>query len=370
MENSDNRQAVVIIDAIDEISDPCEREDLLSIVSDNSRLLPNWFKIIITSRPDSKLEYLLQDTTVLKIDTSSSENIQDISDYIDNYLSEHDYSISNADKEELIESSAGKFLYVYFELNDLLDGGSINHNGKRYPKGLDGIYARTINRKFKNIDEYESEIVPIFEILCATKAPISLDDLSKVIREGKRSLLSKIQRVSAFIREDNNTLCFYHKSLAEWLVDWDKSGEYYIECNEGEKKIIAWIKDSDSDFLASNYCMSYGVSHLIESKEYAFLNQLLQDKQFVVAEKYFTVLLEYVYRKQFDIVKQVIKNICGQPSVVSFVVIRRVVDGAINAGQFESAVRVNEIQQDIDTYKVFFYSGLGNILLYRSKDID
>lgn len=120
----------------------------------------------------------------------------------------------------------------------------------------------------------------------------------------------------------------------------------------------------------ANHYADKSFVHLIESKEYAFLNQLLQDKQFVVAEKYFTVLLEYVYRKQFDIVKQVIKNICGQPSVVSFVVIRRVVDGAINAGQFESAVRVNEIQQDIDTYKVFFYSGLGNILLYRSKDID
>ena len=368
--DNNNQKAVIIIDAIDEISDPCEREDLLSIVSDNSRLLPDWFKIIITSRPDSKLEYLLQDTTIIKIDTTSSENIQDISDYIDSFLGARNCSISNIDKEELIEGSAGNFLYVYFALNDLLEGGSFKHSGKKYPKGLDGIYARTINRKFKNIDEYESEIVPIFEILCATKAPISLDDLSNVIGEGKRSLLSKIQRVSAFIRKDNNTLCFYHKSLAEWLIDWDKSGEYYIECSEGEKKIVAWIKDSDCDFLASNYCMSYGVNHLIENKEYAFLNQLLQDKRFVVAEKYSTVLLEYVYRKQFDIVKQVIKNICAQPSVVSFVVIRRVVDGAINAGQFDAAICVNEIQRDIDTYKVFYYSGLGNILLYRSKDID
>ena len=79
----------MIIDAIDEISDPGEREELFGIISDNSRFLPDWFKIIITSRPDSKLEYLLQDTTVIKIDTSSDENVQDISDYIDSFLTTH-----------------------------------------------------------------------------------------------------------------------------------------------------------------------------------------------------------------------------------------------------------------------------------------
>ena len=365
-----DRKAVVIIDAIDEISDPGEREELLGIISENSRLLPDWFKIIITSRPDSKLEYLLQDTTVIKIDTSSDENIQDISDYIDGFLTVHNLTISADDKNDLISGSGGNFLYVYFALSDLLEGGSFGTHSKKYPKGLDGIYARTINRKFKNIDEYESEIVPIFEILCATKAPISIDDLSKVLGEAKRGLLSKIQRVSAFIRKENNTLCFYHKSLAEWLVNWDKSGEYYIESIEGEKKIIRWIKSPDNEFTASDYCMSYGVSHLVESKEYNFLNQFLQDKQFIIAEKYSTVLLEYVYRKQFDVVKQVIMSICAQPSVVSFVVIRRIVDGAINAGQFDSAICVNELQKDIETYKVFYCSGLGNIILYRSKDIE
>lgn len=364
------RKAVVIIDAIDEISDLGEREEFLGIISDNARLLPDWFKIIITSRPDSKLEYLLQGTTVIKIDTSSDENIKDISDYIDGFLAIHSLTISDEDKNDLIIGSGGNFLYVYFALSDLLEGGSFGTHNKKYPKGLDGIYARTINRKFKNIDEYESEIVPIFEILCATKAPISIDDLSKVLGEGKRSLLSKIQRVSAFIRKDNNTLYFYHKSLAEWLVNWDKSGEYYIESGEGEKKIIKWIKNPDNEFTASDYCMSYGVSHLVENKEYNFLNQFLQDKQFIIAEKYSTVLLEYVYRKQFDVVRQVIISICTQPSVVSFVVIRRVVDGAINAGEFDSAICVNELQRDIEKYKVFYYSGLGNILLYRSKDID
>ena len=363
-------KAVVVIDAIDEISDPGEREELFGILSENSRLLPDWFKIIITSRPDSKLEYLLQDTTVIKIDTSSNDNIQDIRDYIDGFLAVHSLRISDNDINDLIIGSGGNFLYVYFALSDLLEGGFFGTHNNKYPKGLDGIYARTIDRKFKNIDEYESEIVPIFEILCATKAPISIDDLSSFLGEGKRSLLSKIQRVSAFIRRDNNTLCFYHKSLAEWLVNWNKSVEYYIESEEGEKKIIKWIKNPDNEFTASVYCMSYGVSHLVENKEYIFLNQFLQDKQFIIAEKYSTVLLEYLYRKQFDVIKQVIISICTQPSVVSFVVIRRVVDGAINAGQFDSAICVNKLQRDIETYRVFYCSGLGNILLYRSKDIE
>ena len=117
-------------------------------------------------------------------------------------------------------------MYVYFALSDLKTFSSEGHN--KYPKGLDGIYARIINRKFNNISVYESEIVPIFEVLCATKAPISIEELSDIVGIGKRTLLSKLQEISAFVRRDDSTICFYHKSLAEWLIDWEKSGEFYI----------------------------------------------------------------------------------------------------------------------------------------------
>lgn len=370
IENRNGRKAVVVIDAIDEISDINERTELIGLLSDNSKYLPSWFKIIITSRPDNKLEYLLQDSTVLKIDTLSTENIQDINDYIDSFLAKHNLSINYSDKKELIEGSGGNFLYVYFALSEILEGGPQIEYKKNYPRGLDGIYARTINRKFKNIDEYESEVVPIFEVLSAVKAPISIDELSKITGEGKRQLISKIQKISAFIHRDNNMLCFYHKSLAEWLVNFEKSDEYYIERKEGEKKIVSWIKNHDNDFTLSSYCMAYGINHLIENKEYCFLNSLLQEKQFIIAEQFSNSLLEYMYRKQFEIIKQVIINICVQPSIMSFVVIRRVVDGAINAGQFDSGFRVIEFQRNIETYEVFYHLGLGNIVLYRSKAIE
>ena len=365
-----DHEIVLIIDAVDEISDQTERETLMAILSENTKNLPEWVKIIVTSRPDSKLEYMLQDTTILKIDTTSAENLQDIREYIHNYMSAHNVSISEDGIERLIEGSNGNFLYIYFALSDILEtrgaGGKLN----KYPKGLDGIYARTINRKFKNIDEYEQQIVPIFEILCATKAPISIEDLSRVLGEGKRTLLSKIQRVSAFVRREGNTLCFYHKSLAEWLINWDKSGEYFIDSRDGENKIVAWAKKSTDEFVDSDYCMAYGINHLVENKEYGYLNELLQDKQFTVAEKYSTVLIEYVYKDQFDVVREVVESICSQPAVVAFVVIRRLVDGVINAGQFDKAVRINEIQKGIPSYEVFYYTGFGNIVLYRSKDID
>ena len=366
---SKDKKVVIVIDAIDEISSLSEKDELMKILSENSRYLPDWFKIIVTSRPDSKLEYLLQDTTIIKIDTSSKENVDDICNYIDEFAEARNIKISENEKEMLVKGSNGNFLYVYFALSDLLESGIQIKEYNKYPKGLDGIYARTISHKFNNIEEYEEQIVPIFEILCATKAPISLNDLAKIIGEKVRILLFRIQCISAFIRMDGDTLCFYHKSLAEWLIDWTKSGEYFIESINGRNKIVNWMKDSSNDFTSSKYCMLYGVDHLIENKEYIFLNHLLQDKQFSVAEKYSTVLLEYVYRKQLEIVEKVIENICAQPSIVSFVVIRRLVSGAINAGKFEDAIYINELQKSILPYKPFYYTGYGNIVLYHHKDI-
>ena len=369
IKKQNNTPVVVIIDALDEISDISEKKDLMTILSDSSRYLPDWFKIIVTSRPDNKLEYLLQDTTIITIDTASTENIRDIRDYIENYISKNNLLISDEEKDKLIQESNGNFLYIHFALLDILENGLCNYDNKQYPKGLNGIYARTINRKFKNIEEYEIQIVPIFEVLCATKAPISLKELSKVVKESKRILLSKIQRISIFLRKEENTICLYHKSLAEWLISWEKSEEYYIDNRNGEKKILAWLKDSDNDFVSSNYCMRYGINHLIENKEYSFLNELLQDKQFIIAEIFSTVLLEYVYRNQFDIICSVIYSVCSQPSIISFVVIRRLIDGCINAGQFDRAISINKIQNTIEAYNVFYYTGFGNIVLYRSKDI-
>lgn len=364
-----DKKVVVVVDAIDEISSTDERNEIMTILSENAKYLPEWFKIIITSRPDSKLEYLLQDTTIIKIDTSSEENLKDIRSYIDEYTLSRGIFIPKDEKEQLIQGSNGNFLYVYFALSDISDSAALVKTENKYPKGLDGIYARTIGHKFSNIEEYEEQIVPIFEVLCATKAPISLSDLAMIITERVRTLMLKIQRVSSLIRVDGDTLCFYHKSLAEWLIDWTKSGEYFIESINGKKKIVQWIKNSSNDFASSKYCMSYGVNHLIESNECDYLNQLLQDKQFLVAEKYSTALLEYVYRRQFGIVKKVIECICVQPSVVSFVVVRRIVDGAINAGQFEKALYINELQKDIRAYQVFYYTGYGNIVLYHYKDL-
>lgn len=361
---------VIVIDAIDEISDPQERSELLTIISENSRYLPDWFKIIITSRPDGKLEYLLQDTTIIKIDTSSAENMKDVSDYIIRYSHMHNLTISDDEKQLLLKSSNGNFLYVYFALSDSLESGTVGYDGKKYPKGLDGIYARTINRKFHNIDDYESQIVPIFEILCATKAPISLEDLSRVIGESKRLLLARLQKVSAFVRRESDKLSFYHKSLAEWLVDWNKSDEYYIDSKEGEGKIVRWVKGMIDEFTSSEYCTMYGVKHLIENREYLFLNQLLQRQQFIIAETYSTELLEYVYKKQFDVIRQMVQSLGSQPSIVSFVVIRRLIDGAVNAGLFDSAICVNEMQKSIEAYSVFFYSAFGNIVLYKDKNIE
>ena len=264
--NSNTDLRYIVIDALDEcIPLNTRREiDILTLIREHVGSLPSSVKLIMTSRPMSRILKLSSRIATVDINPADPRNIDDIDSYVARrvylkYSSFVAFSLrfmSGIDDRQnvlkimntLVKQSQGNFLFVREVLQFSLTSTAENYGIFSLPQTLSDIYQKYFERAFPTKTSFQP-IRQILEVLVATTVPLSPKDLFTILSEDDSEVKfeyefkSKLNQLSHFLRYDNSrgTVNLYHKTLAEWLTSPENKGEpYYVFKREGCRMLATY----------------------------------------------------------------------------------------------------------------------------------
>ena len=273
---------LIVIDALDESKIEAKSE-FLDLIADEFEKLPEWIKILISSRPELQVRKKLEFLNPLEILPDDHHHLSDLNQYIRSSM----LNVSEDDLLSLISESEGSFLYAYYlviELKQGDQGWATNNKGYR-SKGIGGFYHKQFTRLKTGLQRCKpnawSPILKIFiNVIAASKEPLlckilftcmGLSSEEFEVREMIVGIMSEILPIY------DNSLTVYHKSLWDWLTlnGYDEhafvadveDGKYRLwqACENVYRDIVSL--GSFSDFQISpetNYALKSGEKWLLE----------------------------------------------------------------------------------------------------------
>jgi len=283
-----------IIDGIDEAYDD-EKNNLAEFIGNRFKRLPSNFKIIILGRKEERIMELLSDAFVIDLQEYQYANKQDCSKLIEKELKTliNDESEINNIKNKLLEVSEVNMLYLekFFEaVNDKREEDINITKPESFPMGLPGIYAGYFKR-IANKDLYRNKYAPLLELIVAYNEPVPKLLIQDILNINEFDLDDMLNDFGTLIKESDNRVFLYHRSLYEWLLNIvsDRRSTYRINLNKGKKTLI--------DFLSS----LNGVTYKKEYINFFHLNRKLIDYLVIQETKDLSLF--------FDMIKEVEKKI-------------------------------------------------------------
>ena len=276
---------LLVIDALDE-SETGGKSEFLELISEEFPNLPQWMKILITSRPELQVQEELHHLNPVHITPRNTNNKEDLLRYLQHFLS----PICSDDTvlKSLAWRCEGSFLYAYHTQMEL------KKNAKKLtaenfldlvPKGISGFYKQQFERLRKQLNAVSSSDVMLkrfLEVLVAAEGflPLSLlpeclglpDDSKYEVREAINEVMSLILPVY------NDCLTVYHKSLIDWLTSVGyKVHAFTVDSQSGHKFLWRICEKVFNEIVSLNelssvktdplkrYALARGISHMIQS---------------------------------------------------------------------------------------------------------
>lgn len=245
--DGNREKSFLIIDALDEAP-----EELVEILSKNSKKLPKWLGFFVTSRPnEANIKNFLEEFSTEFLDSSDNNNLNDVNEFINEQIEnlDIDKDLKYSFARKLSLAANGNFRYVSVFLNSInkKNCDEIISNlikGKNvFPKSLNELYDSSFKRLFKNIDYYREEISPILGLLSVSKYPVPLDYLTFYLNASEKIVLQKLKKLNSMIRisSQNNVISLFHRSVRDWLLS--NESEFSVDKKETEEQFFASIAD-------------------------------------------------------------------------------------------------------------------------------
>ena len=264
----------IIIDALDEISVKC-RKAFFQIIN-RFLELPSNFKFIYTTRNENAIVNAIMKQYPFCLEDINKKNEGDIQLYITKTLdlAKIHYDMTSVDK--IVHQSGGDFLYVKFILDELKIRKTFDVTKVEFPIGMKGVCQNYFDRLFdEENEEYEKEIKPFLEILCACKEPISIGYIEDILCNPDFDLHSIVKRMSMFLICKEDRISISHKSLYDWLYSMDYDDPYYISIKNGSKAIYKWAKKLMANGKVNEYIYQYGFYHFVELEKIEDIIEIL-----------------------------------------------------------------------------------------------
>ena len=255
-----NREPMlIVIDALDE-SKTDDKSEFLELISDEFAELPEWIKILISSRPELQVRKKLQRLKPLEIRPKDYNHNLDLKRFILHCLPD----LSEDNVRSLISKCEGSFLYAYYLVNELkeMDLG-IEPNLKDYiPKGISGFYEKQFKRlktglqRF-NPDTWSSILKGFVNVIAASREPLPIKilftcmGLSGVENEIRETIIGIMSEILPLY---GDCLTVYHKSLWDWLtLDGYDEHDFVANVADGIKRLWQACKGIYSHIASLRY---------------------------------------------------------------------------------------------------------------------
>jgi tetratricopeptide (TPR) repeat protein len=245
--NGGRERYLIVIDALDEAREGFHNP-LADILAQNAKNLPDWIRIVITSRPEKDVVNPLQDLKPFIFDTETEENCADIRNYLYSKLSTmlDGRPDANAIIENILRKSEGVFLYVEHICRNLENGYLSIDNVDAFPQGLGQVFREFFIRHFPLSKEsfytadvdyvfYKQNCIPFLELVIAAHEPLQQIFISSILGIRSYEYKNIIDAFGSLLRTTDDRIRLSHKSLIDWLCDSKKAGEYWIDHIEGHK---------------------------------------------------------------------------------------------------------------------------------------
>ncbi len=272
---------VLLIDGLDEATSNGKNE-LASLIGSEFKRLPSWLRAIVTSRPHEKeINFAFQALNPWRLDAGREENVRDIRAYLDRELRPFsgDAAPPEFTVQQIINKSEGLFLYVSWVRQELEDGRLSLKDVEKFPQGLGGIYGEFFQRYFPDLHEYETLCRPALEAICAVREPIERGSLASLLGQSEYEMRKLIARLGSLFPVVDGCVRPFHQSVRDWLVDPDRSGDYWIDVSAQDQRLadLAWREYVEGVNTMGQYCIKHGPYHLAMCRRKSELKDLLLD---------------------------------------------------------------------------------------------
>ena len=245
-----HHRRLIVIDALDECVDDDGRSELLDVLSERFRALPNWLGLVVSSRKETAVVSRFSGFGMFELNAFDGANFDDLRLYAQAWLQRMVKSgqllVEQYPKalESVCSVSAGNFLYLkqlecavvqeqVLQAHELLSPETL-------PADLGAIYARWFARKFKTVASYETTALPLLQLMLAAREPLPLDLVDTVLGWDERERAKTRAALGSLIREEFGRLHFFHKGLADWLRDEVAAGpEWVVSETKGHLRLAS-----------------------------------------------------------------------------------------------------------------------------------
>lgn len=291
----------VVIDALDEAVLHEGKFNIVDMLSAQVERFPSWLRIVATTRNDSEVLNRFSAPFRIKLDAADSRNIDDIAVYIrkrirgtpelaEKLVESHE----SADKiiSTLSERSDGNFLYAV----QALDGVQRDHCSfkqiKELPPGLEGLYLKYFERVFRGTREvgFESRYGAahaLLQVMVAAREPLTSGELAAASGlDAEEELPKWLRRLRQFLRlrlrDGEETIALYHKSVADWLRS--NKHDFHISEKKGRRCLADYCAAAEDNFDSlPGYVRRNGIAHFTEVEDWDRATAWLTDLNFIAA---------------------------------------------------------------------------------------
>jgi tetratricopeptide (TPR) repeat protein len=277
-----DRAVTILIDALDEATRDGKNE-IAAFISSEFNKTPEWVKIFITSRPDPEVMGPLQGLIPYVFDTSTSQNISDIRDYLKKKVNSYikaEMDVSGI-IEEILSKSEGIFLYAEMVSEELAEGNLSIERLNEFPKGLGGVYDNFFRRQFPDVSRYKEKVRPFLGVIAAAFEPLGEELLQAISGWNEEEFNDFILSLGSLFIRSGGKIRAYHGSLMDWLTDKDKAFHYYVSVKEGHKKLAEMtINWQTFGSPSCDYIHRYGLHHLALNERWDDFLRLIDIQEF------------------------------------------------------------------------------------------
>jgi tetratricopeptide (TPR) repeat protein len=227
---------IVVIDAVDEAT-RLGNNELAGFLANETARLPDWMRLIVTSRPEIEVTQHLQSLDPLTLAADSTENTEDIVDYIQTYIAPHaaEGAISAGSLASLLDTSQQNWLYIEWIRRELEAERLSLSKPEEFPRGLGGFYCQFFKRRIPDPDEYKRFCRPFLELEAAACEPPLKEDLARALNWTQYTLNDVLRTLGSLLDRAGQHVCLFHRSVRDWLMDPALAGDYLVDPVAGHR---------------------------------------------------------------------------------------------------------------------------------------
>ena len=190
---------------------------------------------------------------VVDLDSESNNKncIYDVRKYVENNLGAIVKEMNTDIVDNITERSGNVILYAKLMCDAINKGADIDV--MQLPSGLNNYFVAHIRRYFENDNyNYVTHALPIIHLMLASFQPIKRKYIYQRIKqtedwckdETRFNLI--VERFGPLLKEDNEYLILFHKSLSDWLTSSDNRC-FFVSKEDGYEKMSEWGSEVLSD---------------------------------------------------------------------------------------------------------------------------